>query len=189
MRNFHRTLQGVNTIPLLHAIVRQPELWNQNTFRTKYTGTPHGDVDDIWLRFSDVDKVKDLTDVSQVIDDPGSVWYPAVAKLPQAKALVLDLMRLVDGHQLERLLVTRMKPGSKIARHADAGGVYVEQGNIGRYHVVLQGLPGSMFICGNEQVCMLTGEVWWFNAHQEHEVINNSADDRIHLLMDVKYWP
>jgi hypothetical protein len=33
---------------------------------------------------------------------------------------------------------------------------------------------------------MRTGEVWWFNNAIEHEVVNNSADDRIHLIVDIR---
>ena len=35
-------------------------------------------------------------------------------------------------------------------------------------------------------VNMLTGEIWWFNNQAEHEIINNSADDRIHLIVDIR---
>ena len=57
-----------------------------------------------------------------------------------------------------------------------------------RYHIVLSGHPGSIFRAGDEQVTMLTGEVWWFDNTKEHEVINNSADDRIHLIVDIKVF-
>lgn len=62
-------------------------------------------------------------------------------------------------------------------------------GDIARYHLVVQGLPGSMYRCGEEEVCMQTGETWWFNAHLEHEIRNGSADDRIHLMCDLRKWP
>jgi len=53
---------------------------------------------------------------------------------------------------------------------------------------VLQGLPGSLYKCGDETVEMLTGEIWWFDAHSTHEVLNNSAGDRVHLLVDVRIY-
>jgi hypothetical protein len=73
--------------------------------------------------------------------------------------------------------------------HADTEGTYVQEGSIMRYHVVVRGEPGSLFRCGDETVNMRTGEVWAFNALLEHEVMNNSADDRIHLLVDCRIWP
>jgi hypothetical protein len=33
---------------------------------------------------------------------------------------------------------------------------------------------------------MAPGEAWWFDNAQEHEVINNSADDRIHMIVDIR---
>lgn len=185
MRNFHKIATNVNTLPLLHAVQRHPELWNVNKFRTSFPNTPHSEVDDIWLRFSDPET---CTTIGNVIGDDRPIWHSAAEILTQARPLVLDLMRAVDAYDLGRLLVTRLAPGGRILRHADKDGDYVQALDRARYHVVLQGLPGSLYVCGNETVCMQTGEVWWFNAHEEHEVVNNSEDDRIHLLVDVRTW-
>jgi quercetin dioxygenase-like cupin family protein len=35
---------------------------------------------------------------------------------------------------------------------------------------------------------METGSAWWFNAHKCHWVVNDSADDRIHMLVDVRLF-
>jgi len=185
LRNFDKIMDGVNVGPLAHALVRNPDLWNKNTFRTSFENTPHKDVDDIWLRFSDPSH---LEAIEKVINDAGSVWYPAKEALPEARPIINGLMSQVRAYQLERVLITRIPPGGVILPHADNHGDYVHAGDIARYHVVIQGLPGSMFRCGEETVCMRTGEVWWFNAHVEHEVANHSADDRIHLLVDVRTW-
>lgn len=186
MRYFHRLSSNINVAALLHAIARQPGLWNTHRFRTTYPNTPHSDVDDIWLRFSDETKC-DTT--STVIGDDFPVWHEAAAALPQARQVVLDLMRAVDAYALDRCLITRLRPGGRIPEHADNDGSYVNDRDRSRYHVVLQGLPGSLYHCGDETVQMLTGEVWWFNALVKHSVENNSADDRIHLLVDLRVWP
>jgi len=57
-----------------------------------------------------------------------------------------------------------------------------------RYHIVLKSSPGTIFRCGDEQVYMAMGEVWWFNNLIEHEVLNNSIDDRIHLVVDIRTY-
>lgn len=188
MRNFFRLAQGVQVDPIAGALVRQPELWNQESWRTTYRGTPHVDVDDILLRYAPREALGDLDRVADVQNSPTSVWYPAASRLPQIKPVVLNLMRAIDAWALERLLVTRIRPGGRILPHSDAEGVYTNSGDIGRYHIVVQGLPGSLFKCGDDTVQMMTGEVWWFNAHQVHEVLNNSADDRIHLIADMRFW-
>jgi len=124
-----------------------------------------------------------------VQNDHGAVWYPAASKLPEVKPLVLNLMRYLDAYSVGRILITRIAPGGRILPHADVDGDYVHLDDISRYHLIVQGLAGSMFRCGDETVRMQTGDVWWFDAHIEHDVTNNSADDRIHLIADIRKWP
>ncbi len=186
MRNFMLVATGVDVRPLMLAINNSPELWNENKWRTTYAGTPHADVDDIWIRYSGQDATENPNDVSKVVNDTRPIWYPAFRELPQCRPLVFDLMRLVEGFELCRVLISRIKPGGRILPHSDATGAYTDQDDGRRFHIVLQGLPGSIFRAGNEQVQMLTGQVWTFDHLQEHEVINNSADDRIHLLVDIR---
>lgn len=186
MQNFLRIAQGVDTIPVMNTLFRHEELWNQHRFRTTFPNTPHVDVDDIWLRFSDPSK---LESTGTVIGDNAPIWYPAVHQLPEVRPIILDLMRRVDAHELGRVLITRIKPGGRILPHRDDQGDYVHEKHRMRYHIVLQGLPGSLYRTGDETVCMLTGEVWTFDAFTEHEVLNNSTDDRVHLLVDVTVWP
>lgn len=189
MRNFQKIIEGLDVLPLMHAVIRHPELWNENTFRTKYTGTPHREVDDIWIRYSKPESVADPENPGAALEDTNPVWYPASVYLPEYKLLAQMVMARVSAYELDRVLVTRVKPGGRIYPHADNGGAYVNQGDISRYHVVLRGLPGSIFRADTEQVHMLTGEVWWFNAWAEHEVFNNSEDDRVHLILDVRHFP
>lgn len=188
MRNFHRIAAGMNFNLLLHEIQRHPELWNENKFRTTYENTPHADVDDIWLRYSSLERCYAEDSTGEVQNDTNVEWFQAKELLPQARPIVLTLMATVGAYSLLRLLVTRIKPGGRILPHADTDGTYVQLNDIARYHCIAQGLPGSKFRCGNEVAEMLTGEIWWFNAALEHEVLNESPDDRIHLIADVRLW-
>lgn len=192
MRNFHRIAENVNVTPLMHQLIRNRHLWNENRFRTEFPNTPHVDVDDIWLRFSDASKC-DTT--STVIGDDKPVWYPARETLNEARPIILDLMRAVGAYELGRVLITRIPKGGKILPHRDAAGEYVQNPDIARYHVVLQGEEGSLYFCGEgtdespaEVVQMRTGEVWWFAALDLHSVENRSNTDRIHMLVDVRTW-
>lgn len=180
MRNFQLIHQGLDIAPVLNEIIRNNDLWNQNTLRTTAEGTPHAEVDDIWLRFNDVKAHKEE---NEVIDDCESINYPAWFTLTYLRKLVFWLMSRVEGERVGRCLVTRLPPGDKISLHADGGAsaTYYE-----RYHMVLQSLPGCMFNCGDESVMMRAGEVWWMRNELEHEVINNSADDRIHAIIDLR---
>lgn len=179
MRNFLRLAANVDTAGLLAAVHRKSDLWNTNLLRTVYPGTPHSEVDDIWIRFNKLQEVIE----EAVLDDHESIWYDPIRDLPQVRPILFALMRQVEGERLGRVLITRLRPGARIAPHVD-GGRHAEY--YSRHHVVLQGLPGSLFRAGDETVCMQTGEVWWFDNSKEHECTNNSADDRIHMVVDIK---
>lgn len=154
------------------TIARHSELWNEDTLRTKIKGSPHFDVSDIILRFGRPD-INDL----YPSDD-----RPSMAVLG-AKGMALQIMTLVGGCELGRVLVTRLEPGMRILPHADEGG-YSER--FDRYHVSLQSLPGNVFRCGDEKISPETGDLWWFNNNIEHEIVNNSVGDRINLVVDVR---
>lgn len=180
MRNFQQVGSGLQTLPLLHAATRQKHLWNQNLLRTTHENTPHGQVEDIWLRFNDLELAKTRSDI---MDQHESICYPAWHALPQAHEIIFDLIRYVKGIRLGRVLITRLAPGKCVLPHIDSGdhAAYYD-----RYHVMLQNAPGSIFRAGNEEVTMKAGEVWWFDNQQEHEVINNSRLDRITMIVDIK---
>lgn len=173
MRYFYKLAEGVQVLPMMASIARQPNLWNGDNCRKEFEQSPHTQVDDILLRFGAKDG-----------DNLEAVNTPAMAHVTGAMDNVLNIMRLVQGVRLGRVLITRLAPGKKIAPHADTQGKYSEYYT--RYHLVLLGEPGSLFNCGDETVNMRTGELWWFDARAEHSVINNSKDDRVHMLIDVR---
>lgn len=175
MRNFFRVCENLNTFPLLHALARQPELWNQNSLRTEFPGTPHGEADDIWLWFND--QKEDVANAIQVIP------YPAWTLLPQARQIVFDLLRAVEGVQLGRVIITRLKPGKQIIPHRDAG---APAEFFKRYQVALQSLPGAIFQIEDEQAGFKTGDIWLINNRAEHSVQNNSQDDRVVMIVDIR---
>lgn len=177
MMHFQR-LGEADVGALYNAVLRQPDLWNTQTARATYPGTPHAQVDDIWLRFAALN-----TDMAGVLDEHESVNYPAWYALPQARPIIFGLMARVEGERLGRCLITRLAAGRVIAPHVDGGShaAYYD-----RYHVVLHAEPGCLFRAGEETVQMRTGEVWWFDNAQEHEVVNNSSDDRVHLIVDIR---
>lgn len=193
MRHFHLLRAGIETAPLANAIVRNPQLWNEHTLRTQHAGTAHSDVDDIWLRFNDVEahKVGASSDSTQsrgvgacsILDDHESINYPAMSALPAARGLIFDLMRMVVGERLGRVIVTRLPAGKSIEPHVDGGdhAAYYD-----RYLFVLQCPIGCSFRVGAETVQMQVGDLWWFDNGIEHEVVNLGADDRIVMIVDIR---
>ncbi len=181
MRYFYKLTEGVQVLPIMAAIARQPDLWNLDTTRQTFDDSPHSQVDDILLRFGSVKAGQDIGDDLEAVD------RDLMSRLPGVKDHALNVMRLVGGSRLGRVIITRLEPGKKIAPHKDVLGDYAKYYT--RYHLVLQGLPGSIFVCGDETVNMRTGELWWFDASAEHSIMNNSADDRVHMLIDVRIDP
>lgn len=190
MRNFQRLATGVNVTPLMLAINRHPSLWTEDTFLRHYPQGPFGEVDSIMLRFP----VKMQAETEAEIDLykqnllPGhdqheSIDYPAYALLTEARPIVSNVFSAVAGTRLGRVMINRIAPGGSIFPHADTP---EHCRYYSRYHVVLQSEPGVSFRCGNEKTYWETGSVFWFNNALEHEVINNSAVDRIHMIIDAR---
>jgi hypothetical protein len=192
LRNFLKLCEGLNTQPLLVELAAQPELWNQFTVRTAHSESAHREVDDIVLRYSPYRVGEDYVD--KVCASIDVVDYPPWYALPAAHPFIFGLMGRVCGLHLGRVMITRLPPGRVIPLHTDRiepaeeafpdrrpPAAYYE-----RYHVVLQSGPGVVFECGGEAVYMAPGECWWFNNQLLHSVTNNGADDRLHLICDIR---
>lgn len=191
MRNFQKIGQGIDVVPIVNALIRQPELWNAETCRTKFAGSPHSSVDDILVRFNDLEPYRNINPdgktmseyVGAVNDEHESICQPAWDKLPECHQIIFDLMHYLKSFRLGRVLITRLSPGKSIDPHrdGDAHAAYYE-----RYHVILQNNLGSVFKCGDEQVHMNMGEIWWFQNAITHSVVNHSNDDRLTMIVDMR---
>lgn len=180
MRNFLRLASGIDTQPIMLQITRSPELWKADTYLRDYPQGPFSDVDTIFLRFPPVS----VSELEKSQRDPHEcVNMDGMIHLPAARKLIFSLMNTVEGERLGRVMINRIRPGGRIYPHADTP----EHANYwDRYHFVLQGQPGCIFRCGDEQVQMSTGEAWFFRNELEHEVTNNSGADRLHLIVDIR---
>jgi hypothetical protein len=179
MRHFLKIASGVDVTPVLNALAAKAGLWNRHRLRTAYPGTPLAACDDIWVWFNDDDPARS----GEMVDAIQTRPYPAWRELPQLRTLVLDLLRRVDGVQLGRVVITRLPPGARIEPHADKGAPATFYR---RYQVALQSLPGCVFRIEDEAVSFQGGDVWWIDNRARHSVENNSADDRIALIVDIR---
>lgn len=178
MKHFLCVAEHVDVTPVLRELAVQPELWDQNTLRTTHPETAHSAVNDIWLWFNEVSD-----DLSAVTNDIQTRPYPAWTALPSLRRLVLDLIRRVDGVQLGRAVVTKLPSGAIIYPHVDRG---TSAEFYTRYQIALQSRPGALFHCEDETVNFRPGEVWWVNTRVTHSVVNNSDDDRIVCIVDIR---
>lgn len=190
MRNFLRIGQGLDVAPILHSLARQPQLWNAETLRTTAPSTPHSEVEDILLRFNDLEPFKKARDEGKpiseyaglVIDEHEVICHPAWHKLPETHKIIFDLMSYLHAVRLGRVLITKLAPGKKVHPHEDAGG---HAAYYTRHHLILQNGPGSIFHCEDESVTMNPGEIWWFNNSKVHSVENYSNADRLTMIVDL----
>jgi len=186
MRNFLLLAQGVDVTPLLLAIRRRPDLWKEDTYLRDYPQGPFKQIESIMLRFpvkSVHETEAELQNHLSTYDQHENVDYPAYKLLTEARPIVMSLMSRVGGERLGRVMINKIAPGGVIFPHVDTKS---HTDYYSRFHVVLQSQPGVYFRAGEETTYMAPGEVWWFDNAQEHEVINNSAGDRIHMIVDIR---
>lgn len=186
MRNFFRIATGVNVTPLMLAIARRPELWREDTYLRDYPQGPFGDTDTIMIRFpakTVVETEQNLAEYGQSDAQHECIWYPPSFQLLDARPIVFALMNEVKGERLGRVMINRVRPGGRIFPHADTP---AHCDYYTRHHVVLQTSPGANIRCADEQIHMEIGAVYWFNNKLEHEVMNNGAVDRIHMVVDIR---
>ena len=181
MKYFQKIAQNVNVNRLMHEIQRQPELWDENTLRTKHPGTAHSQVSDIWVWFNDT--LLRQTDKEYITNDKEVISYRAWKLLPSLRPIIFDLMHIVQAVRLGRVIITKLPPGKEIMPHVDGGApaTYFQ-----RYQLAMQCLPGNVFRIGDEEIGFQTGDIWHINNRVEHSVINNSNDDRIVCIVDLR---
>jgi hypothetical protein len=189
VENFLKVGEGLDVTPLVLALRRQPDLWREDTYLRDYPQGPFGDTETVILRF----QTKRMFELQEELDayTRGESKYdihechdtPSYAKVPEARPIVMNLMAYVQGERLGRVLINKIRPGGKIFPHADTP-IHAQYWD--RFHVALETSPGVYFRCGDEDVYMPKGTIWWFDNEKEHEVINNSANDRIHMVVDIR---
>ena len=61
-----------------------------------------------------------------------------------------------------------------------------------RIHIPVATNPAVSFHCGAETLHMAAGECWLFDSWRRHKVVNASAEERIHLVIDTsgsaRFW-
>lgn len=176
MKNMLHIVSGIDVMPLVLALHRNPQLWNQNTMRTENPTSPHHGLSDIWVRYSDGEP------------DPkaehDSVWYPAYKELPQVREIVFNLMRYVEGERLGGVLITKIPPGAMCKPHVDDYGWHSKYYD--KYAVQLQGNAQQAFHFEGESFSARPGDIYWFNNQEKHWVTNDSNEDRMTMIVCIR---
>lgn len=113
------------------------------------------------------------------IEAPDEEWddLPSLQHSPAMRE-VLDQLQC----PLRSVRLMQLKAGSSIKPHRDHG-LSLEHGQA-RLHVPVYTHPDVRFIVEGLEIPMAPGELWYFNADATHEVLNQSTQDRTHLVID-----
>lgn len=186
MKHFTRIMEGVPVDALNEQLADSPDLWNANSFRKTFAGTPHSRMSDIWIRYNRPSRLD--PDNRQAFNaEHVPIWYPAWKRLPALKPIIFNLMAKVRGEMLGGVLITRIPPGEGIGVHTDEGW-HVEYYD--KFYLSLKSAPGAEFVCDDgiwsDRLHPLPGEIWLFDNRKKHWVENHSNEDRITLIMCIR---
>lgn len=186
MPYMQKILEGVIVDKMLEELASNPSVWNRYTLRTKtYESSPHREVDDIFLRYRDWAEF-DHEHPERFADQHVSQWYAAADELPSVKTTIEKIFTVVGGSELGGCLITRIPPGKQVYPHSDSG-CWHSQYYRSKYLLLLQSAPGQSFEFGDEEKHEgKAGELFIFDNHPVHSVINNSDCDRVSLIMAIR---
>jgi mannose-6-phosphate isomerase-like protein (cupin superfamily) len=183
MRNFLKLASGFDVTPIMLELHRSPGLWDENTHRQSYPGTPHADTNSVWVRYRPAAEIKDLRSFAE---QHRNVFWPAWRELPSLRPLVFGLMTRVSAVELGSILITRIPLGGEVRLHSDKGSWAPEFYNT-KVHVTLAGSSEST--CDGEVVTMVQGDIFTFDNLRPHSVLNNGDRDRIVCIISMRCEP
>ncbi len=176
----HFTQVGTfDVLPLLLQIERHPELWNQHTGRTAQVGSAHTEASDIWLRWRPRDELVAPESYNEKFAE--LEWYPAIAALPAARDILMQIMGRIGATALGGALITRIPCGGQVKPHSDAMAWHARYYGTKVYSVIKSN-PNAVNWTAGESLVMAPGTVWTFDNLKEHAVYNEGADDRITMM-------
>lgn len=172
-----------NVKPLVDQLAAKPELWDQNTERTRDPRSPHHGCSDIWLRYNALENKGD--DYRAWTEQHVSSWHPAYRELPALAPIVFNAMHLARATSLGGCLITRIPPGGQVKPHADTGW-HPRFYNTKLYIPLIA--PGDCTnYSGASRTVMGEGEVWCFDNTIEHAVVNRSKTEaRVTLILSTR---
>lgn len=180
MSRFVRIAQGLDTLPVMLELHRARQLWDRNSQRRLYPGTPHAAMVDITVRYMPEYRLTSL-DVRR--EEHRNVFWPAWRELPSLRPLVFGLMTRVQAVELGSILITKLPPGGEILPHTDAGNWAAEFYNM-KAHITLVG--SAIVRCEDEAIMMSQGDIFTFDNLLNHSVECVGEIDRISCIVSMR---
>lgn len=176
MKYFRMIKDGIDVKPFLDEIDSIPDAWNLNTGRQDKIAVQR-EAQAIPLRGLVKSKIngRDRRDVHE------SRYTTSSKKFALARRF---LQQFATEHYADmgRAKIVRLMPGRRVYPHIDRGEYYFVRD---RYHLILQSSAGSYMKCGDEEIRMREGELWWFDNNEMHEAYNDGELERIHMIFDM----
>ena len=93
------------------------------------------------------------------------------------------------GEVLSRARFMKLDARAEVSLHVDFNYHWFSRVRI---HIPVVTNPDVIFHCGDEHLHMGAGECWIFDSWRRHRVVNQGAEDRIHLVIDTsgssRFW-
>jgi orotate phosphoribosyltransferase len=176
MTNFRLIAADPDIKALQEEILRQPQMWTLNTARQDKLAVQR-ETESIFLR-----SAKRPENSAVALEDTHDSARTQHAKHYPLTMQWLEAFSREHKGVLSRVLLARLRPRGQVYRHFDQGEYYRLRD---RYHLVIWSPSGSHMTCGEEEVGMRQGELWWFDNKKPHESFNRSDEERIHLIFDL----
>jgi hypothetical protein len=173
---------GTPMAQLQSELAAHPELFGEHNYRKNIAGGPHGEMDDIWVRYNDLANL-DCNNPAKFNEEHYPVWYPSYYQIPAVKKILFDLMTYVQGEHLGAVLITKLPIGGKILPHVDGSW---HAGFYDKFYIPVVNKTGSVFAFENGVIAPDEGDVYWFDNSKLHWVENNSNSERIALIVCIK---
>lgn len=88
---------------------------------------------------------------------------------------------------IESVRFLRLAAGAQIHEHRDCGLCYEE--GVARLHVPVHTNPRVDFRLDGQRLSLRAGECWYINFDLPHRITNDGANDRVHLVIDIRVNP
>jgi hypothetical protein len=164
--------------PLVRELYFASDAWDKIPYRTKFRGSPHREISDIWVRYNHLDNY--YNNPQTFNDEHIAVWYPVVSQLPSARMMAIALADMLEADRMGAVLITKIPPGKQVYRHVDPGwhAKFYE-----KYVIQIRGNSRQAFRFDDEELRAETGQCYWFDNQFPHWVVNESDEDRISLIV------
>ena len=177
---FSRVSSNIDISSALVEIEENSHLFGELNARKGEIGSPHYEIDDIWVRYGDISGLVESGDYSGIADEHDSIW---LKDLPAVRRVCFDIMAMVDGERLGGVLITRLQPGCEIKPHIDSGW---HASYYNKYYVPIKNEIGSVFGFESGDINAVAGEVWEFDNSVRHWVNNYSESERVAMIVCIK---